>query len=296
VSDRARDTAPSFFDRLPWFRRPVADRADRTARADHGDGGTPGGAGDLSFPALVERLDAIERALADLARRLPPTDPDERMRSVEGGAVAPALAALEKSVGRAGREQFKALALAQAQQEQLAAALDALRADDARRAAELAAWPARSRDARDAARLEMAQSLFPTLDGLDEAIRSGHHLLDRPAAPPSSPPSFLERLVPHQREETARGEMALRAAMEAWLTGLTFVCARLLDMLAAESVRPIDAVGWPFDPHYHIAAEVAPSGEGLAPGTVAAELRRGYTTGDRVLRYAEVAVVADRSQ
>lgn len=289
MSERARDTAPSLFGRVPWLRRPTAGHRP----ADQGDGGTAAGAEDGPPPTLAARLDAIERALADVARRLPPAATDGEQTPAGTGDVAHALASLEKSVGRAGREQFKALALAEAGQEQLTAALDALRVAGERREAELAAAPARVRDARDAARLDVAQSLFPALDGLDEAIRSGRRLLDQPAAPPP-PPSFLDRLVARPRDETSPGETALRAAMEAWLTGLTFVRRRLLDVLAAEGVQPIAAEGQPFDPHYHVAAEVAPAGGTRPPGTVAAEVRRGYVAGGRVLRYAEVAVVSDK--
>jgi molecular chaperone GrpE len=83
---------------------------------------------------------------------------------------------------------------------------------------------------------------------------------------------------------------ALRGALDSWLVGLTFVRQRLLDVLAAEGVRPMDAEGQPFDPRLHVALEVVPAGDELPPGTVAAELRRGYLVGDRVLRHAEVAV------
>jgi molecular chaperone GrpE len=46
----------------------------------------------------------------------------------------------------------------------------------------------------------------------------------------------------------------------------------------------------PFDPRQHVAVEVVPATDRLPPGTVAAELRRGYLVGERVLRPAEVAV------
>ena len=49
----------------------------------------------------------------------------------------------------------------------------------------------------------------------------------------------------------------------------------------------------PFDPHHHVAVEVVPADETVSPGTVASELRRGYLVGDRVLRYAEVAVAGE---
>jgi len=290
VSERASDNGPTLLGRMLWPRRHTAGTPPDAPAAPAMD------AVDARPSTLMERLDAIERGLAGVARRLPtPHEGQETPPDADTPAeVAPALAALEKSVSRAGREQFKTLALVQTQQEQLGAALDALRVADARRAEELAAWPAHAQRARDAARLEVAQALFPALDGLDEAINSGQRLLDQPAAPA---PSFFDRLFSRRRaeEEDVRGseEAALREAMAAWLTGLTFIKQRLLDVLAAEGVRPIAALGQPFDPHYHVAVDVAPAGEGLAPGMVAAESRRGYIAGDRVLRYAEVTVAAD---
>jgi len=288
VSERAPDSGPTLLGRVLWPRRHTAATPPEAPGAPALD------AIDARPSALMERLDAIERGLAGLARRLP--SPHEGQATPAGAVmpaeVAPALAALEKSVSRAGREQFKTLALVQTQQEQLDAALDALRVADARREEELAAWPARAQRARDAARLEVALELLPALDGLDEAINSGQRLLDRPAPPP---PTLLDRLFLRRREQDVRGseEAPLREAMAAWLAGLTFIKQRLLDVLAAEGVRPIAALGQPFDPHYHVALDVAPAGEGLEPGMVAAESRRGYVAGDRVLRYAEVTVVAD---
>jgi molecular chaperone GrpE len=65
---------------------------------------------------------------------------------------------------------------------------------------------------------------------------------------------------------------------------------RLLGVLADEGIMPIAAEGQSFDPHLHVALEVVPPSDDLPPGHVAAELRRGYMAGERVLRHAEVAV------
>ena len=211
-------------------------------------------------------------------------------------ALRQGLAALEKQISRAGREQLKANSLAEAQLEQLAAALELLRTADARRDAEVASVHEQARDARAAARLEVVRALLPALDGLDEALRSGERLLEQAAAAPADRPAPGRTLLARLRGALSRPapadhpEAALRAAMAAWLVGLTFVRQRLLDVLAAEGVRPMDAQGQPFDPQRHVALEVVPAGDSLPPGTVAAELRRGYLVHDRVLRHAEVAV------
>jgi molecular chaperone GrpE len=280
VSECSRDThAGSPFLRRPRWLRGTADR---------GAGEGP----EKALAPLVEHLETIERRLEELARLKPPED-------MAAGGVQQALAALEKQISRAGREQFKAQALAEAQMERLSAALEMLRAADARREADVAASSARSRDEQVAARLDVVQALLPALDGLDEALRSGRRLLEQHAEQqePPRPATLLGRL---RRRVLGRGNRAapdprvdaLREAMAAWLVGLTFVRQRLLDVLAAEGVQPITAQGALFDPHYHLALEVVPPNETVPPGTVASELRRGYMVGERVLRYAEVAVAA----
>ena len=64
----------------------------------------------------------------------------------------------------------------------------------------------------------------------------------------------------------------------------------LLAVLAAEGVTPLETEGRPFDAARQIALEAVPATAEHPPGTVVRELRRGYLAGDRVLRYAEVAV------
>ena len=175
-----------------------------------------------------------------------------------------------------------------------------LRAADARREADVAASSARRHDEQVAARLDVVQAMLPALDGLDEALRSGRRLLEQHAEPPR-PATLQGRLQTRVMRRGAAAapdprEDALREGMAAWLVGLTFVRQRLLDVLAAEGVQPITAQGALFDPHYHVAVEVVPSDETVPPSTVASELRRGYMVGERVLRYAEVAVAAQTEQ
>ncbi len=213
-------------------------------------------------------------------------------------ALREGLLGLEKQVGRAGREQLKVNSIAEAQSGQLAAALEQMRAADARREAELAALRERSRGAQATARMEVVQNILPALDGLDEALRGG-----RAGAGASEEPEqdgWLRRLLGgpaprpsrHMPDAGARQAAELRAAIESWLAGLTFVRQRLLDVLKVEGVRPTSAVGQPFDPNYHVAIGVVPATESHPPGVVVEELRRGYLAGERPLRHAEVVVAA----
>jgi molecular chaperone GrpE len=197
-------------------------------------------------------------------------------------ALQATVAALEKQIGRAGREQLKANALAETQAERLAAALEALRAAEQRREQELAAARAQGQAAVAEARLAVARAMFPTLDGLDEAIRSGAAALAGPAGGESDE-SILRRLLLGRDERTAQ-----QGSLSAWLDGLAMVRRRLLDALAAAIGVTPSAAGQPFDPRLHVAVEVVASG--LPAGAVAHEIRRGFVAGERVLRHAEVAV------
>jgi molecular chaperone GrpE len=71
--------------------------------------------------------------------------------------------------------------------------------------------------------------------------------------------------------------------------GVELIHRQLLDVLRKRGVKPIDALGADFDPHYHQAVAHEPS-EGHREGEVTEEFRRGYMLGDRLLRPAMVKV------
>ncbi len=126
--------------------------------------------------ALVIRLEAIEQRIDALDQNLRAQRGDTNVAE-ELATLREALAAIEKQIGRAGREQFKANTLAEAQSTRLDTALEALQTADARREADQTALREQSRSAQASARLDVVKSLLPTLDGLDEALRSGKSLL-----------------------------------------------------------------------------------------------------------------------
>ena len=87
-----------------------------------------------------------------------------------------------------------------------------------------------------------------------------------------------------------------RPVLEALVEGNRLACERLDDVLRRLDVYEIPCIGQPFDPTRMQAAEVvtrtaAPAG--VAPGTVLEVFRAGYTNNGRVLRFAEVKIVAD---
>ncbi len=71
--------------------------------------------------------------------------------------------------------------------------------------------------------------------------------------------------------------------------GMAMVHRQLLALLEGEGVRPIQAVGNPFDPSLHEAVEVTVS-EDVQQEMVAEELRKGYTYEGQLLRPARVRV------
>lgn len=91
-------------------------------------------------------------------------------------------------------------------------------------------------------------------------------------------------------------ERALAAAdagvnndVEAHRKGVELIHRQMVDLLRKRGVKSIEAVGTPFNPHFHQAVAHEASSE-HGEGQVIAELRRGYVLGDRLLRPAMVKV------
>ncbi|MBI4219483.1 MAG: nucleotide exchange factor GrpE [Chloroflexi bacterium] len=249
---------------------------------------------------VAEELSGLRAAAADLTQAQA-----ENQSTVE--TLCEAVERLEKQIARAGKEQFKANALAEAQQQGFKDTLEQLREADAYRERELAHLRERVTAARADGRMEVINRLLPVLDGLGEALAAGERLLKDASAKNvetryvASPP-LRQRVTgawallmgaPLGRDaprETPPVASVRHDALTAWLEGLEFVQGRLLDVLAAEGVRPIETEGESFDPHLHVAVEASPSADGVEPGRIVSETRRGYLVGDFVLRYAEVVV------
>ncbi len=175
------------------------------------------------------------------------------------------------------------------------------------------------------ARLPLVERLLPVLDGLDKALASGQKLLENAPSPDQVqaigrlaatqsarwpllvtlvawPVILLARIFPalirqagwqHYRQDVdslAADIAAWQDSHLAWLHGLELVRERLLETLALEDVYPIPTSGYLFDPHRHRVVDTVPARKDTPPGTIVDEWRRGYITGDRILRYAEVVV------
>lgn len=79
---------------------------------------------------------------------------------------------------------------------------------------------------------------------------------------------------------------------DALLQGVQMVLKQVEDLLARYDVRPIPALGLPFDPNVHEALQQVPTDQ-APPGTVIRELQRGYQLHDRIVRPTQVIVSSE---
>ncbi len=71
--------------------------------------------------------------------------------------------------------------------------------------------------------------------------------------------------------------------------GMEMVSNQLMDILGSRGLKPIEAVGKKFDPHYHEAMMMTPTDE-YPYNTVIEEFQQGYVMKDKVIRYSRVRV------
>jgi molecular chaperone GrpE len=110
-------------------------------------------------------------------------------------------------------------------------------------------------ETRQWARAEMIRSILPAIDDFEQALEAGKTAQD----------------------------------VESLLEGFKLVHDHLLAMLGKQQVQTIATEGQKFDPAVHEAMLHQESAE-HEPGTVMAELRKGYTMNGRTLRPARVTV------
>ncbi len=79
-------------------------------------------------------------------------------------------------------------------------------------------------------------------------------------------------------------------ADEAFVNGMQMIYKQMTDELDKIGVKPIEALGQPFDPNFHNAVMQAESDE-YESGTVAQELQKGYMYHDTLVRPSMVSVV-----
>jgi len=77
--------------------------------------------------------------------------------------------------------------------------------------------------------------------------------------------------------------------LSAFLKGVEMILAHLYEMLKEHGVKPIEAEGKIFDPHYHEAL-MQVENKDLSEHTIIEVLQKGYLIHERVLRTAKVKV------
>jgi len=101
--------------------------------------------------------------------------------------------------------------------------------------------------------------------------------------------TVVERLLPVLDDFQRALDHAPDDVDEGWLKGLRLTYQKLQEILSAQGVEAIEAVGSAFDPKLHEAVGSEESSE-HPEDTVVLELRRGYRLRDRVIRPALVKV------
>ncbi|PLX23569.1 MAG: nucleotide exchange factor GrpE [Ignavibacteria bacterium] len=76
---------------------------------------------------------------------------------------------------------------------------------------------------------------------------------------------------------------------DSFYKGVEIIYAKLLKTLEQRGLRPMDAVGKPFDVDYHDALLQIPNAD-VEPGTVLDQAEKGYLLHDKVIRHAKVTV------
>lgn len=74
--------------------------------------------------------------------------------------------------------------------------------------------------------------------------------------------------------------------------GIRLIFDKMMKILEDSGVKKIEAIGKPFDVHYHEAIMQRPA-EGYAPHTVLEEIQSGYMLKDKVIRHSLVIVSDD---
>lgn len=145
---------------------------------------------------------------------------------------------------------------------------------------------------------ELERQLHEARDGMLRAIADLQNYRKRAMqeanlARQSATVAIAEKILPAlDNFERTLSAAEAGASKEAVIEGIKLVEKQLRVVLDQHDVRPIDAVGKPFDPNFH---EAVVSEESEHPeGTVTHELERGYAIGSRVIRPTKAKVSKGR--
>lgn len=209
--------------------------------------------------------------------------------SAEVAAMREGVTSSQREVSRMGRELVRTGATMESVRE----ALSSMGADVGRLETALQTELDIVRQLRVETGLAGLDEILATLDGLEIGLTEGRDLLQAMAvAHRRLKDSTVQRWWRAMGEATGikrpLPEVPL-ADFESLIAGLELTYRRLQDSLARRGVTAIEAAGKPFDPYVHEAVATEPCPE-EQERLVLREERRGYRTGDRVIRLSQVVV------
>jgi len=103
--------------------------------------------------------------------------------------------------------------------------------------------------------------------------------------------ALIEGLLPIvDNFERAIAASREKSDFEALAKGVDMIARQLVQLLEAEGLKAIEAVGQPFDPEQHQAVMTVEAEDGQESGIVVEELQKGYMLKDKVIRPSMVKV------
>lgn len=113
---------------------------------------------------------------------------------------------------------------------------------------------------------------------------------DRQSMAESATADLVRDLLPlvDDLERALKAELGIEGG-GGYRRGVELIHRQLLDILRKRGVKPIEALGADFDPHFHEAVSYEPA-EGRRDGEIIEEFARGYMLGERLLRPSMVKV------
>lgn len=269
----------------------AADQATREAdRIDQADWGTEGGhpAESNGSPDLAEVSTATipptaEAGLFQLAEEFTALRQELKLQTKSGRNLQEqteqAVKALNQSLETIRTAETQAVAAAKAAFKPREEALleSYMNLDDALERGRQALETARSKIMRDAAQplLEQLDADYAKLGWWSRRFSASYHAGAKAAI---------------NRHAAAHGDL-----LNSVLEGYQLIQNRLQKAMKAENLERIPCEGLPVDLNSMTVVE-AVAEPGKTPGTVLKEVRRGYRWQGQIVRFAEVAVVANRSQ
>jgi len=147
--------------------------------------------------------------------------------------------------------------------------------------------------AEDLAALSKKELKDKLQEAREDAQRNWQHFLHSAA----DLENYKKQAARDRQDAVERARRQMPSAAQAMIEGLRIAHRQILGQLEVFGVRPIEAVGKPFNPRLHEAVGVVPpQGSGPGIGTVVGETLRGYMLNEEVLRPAQVVVVGEAAE